>query len=59
MEQTAQNPPQWSFPKLDILYGFYIMSVSRNERCYAEQFFQEKTEPPIFDKFEFLKDEFK
>lgn len=52
------KPPTWTFSR-DMMTGFFIISVSRNEKCYAEKFFKESEYPPIFDKFEFLKGRFK
>lgn len=38
---------------------FYVLSVTRNEKCYAQEFFAQLFDKPIFpDKFDFLKDRF-
>jgi hypothetical protein len=50
------EPPTWTFSP-EMMTGFYIISVSRNEKCYAEKYLKEN--PPIFNKFEFLKGRFK
>lgn len=51
--------PKWRFSAA-MMDGFYIISVYRGERCYAEQFFKEyEYIKPIFGRFEFLKGMFK
>jgi hypothetical protein len=54
--ETANR--QWTFNS-DCLVGYYVLSVSRNERCYAKEFFGELRDEPIFSTpFDFLKDKF-
>jgi len=52
------EPPKWTFTT-EMMAGFFVISVYRGERCYAEQFFKESAYPPIFGKFQFLKGMFK